>query len=91
MNEYQCNVSDSLATFSYDAINRLTSVNDSVGGTISWVYDTVSGGQHPRVLETTTAGTMTVEYDEIGRRVKLSATGQATRPIPMMRQASSRR
>lgn len=63
-------------TFGYDAISRLTSVNDSVGGTITWVYDTVSGGHHPRVQETTTAGTMTVEYDEIGRRLKLGATGQ---------------
>ncbi|ULA57974.1 MAG: hypothetical protein LZF60_20020 [Nitrospira sp.] len=62
--------------FGYDAINRLTSVTDSVGGTITWVYDTVSGGHHPRVQETTTAGTMTVEYDESGRRLKLSATGQ---------------
>jgi RHS repeat-associated protein len=67
---------DATATFGYDAINRRTSVNDSVGGSINWVYDTVSGGHHPRVLETTSAGTMTVEYDEIGRRVKLSATGQ---------------
>jgi len=34
---------DATATFGYDAINRLTSVNHSVGGTITWVYDTVSG------------------------------------------------
>jgi len=68
---------DASVTFGYDAINRLTSVNDSVGGTITWVYDTVSGGHHPRVLETTPTGTMTVEFDEIGRRVKLSATGQS--------------
>lgn len=67
---------DATATFGYDAINRLTSVNDSVGGTITWGYDAVSGGHHPRVQETTTAGTMAVEYDEIGRRIKLSATGQ---------------
>ncbi len=67
---------DATATFGYDAINRLTSVNDSVGGNITWVYDTVSGGHHARVLETTSAGTMTVEFDEIGRRMKLSATGQ---------------
>lgn len=67
---------DSSATFGYDAINRITSVNDSVGGAITWVYDTVSGGHHPRVQETTTAGTMIVEFDEIGRRVKLSASGQ---------------
>jgi RHS repeat-associated protein len=65
---------DATVTFGYDAINRLTSVNDSVGGTITWTYDTVSGGHHPRVLETTTPGTVTVEYDEIGRRLKLSAT-----------------
>jgi hypothetical protein len=51
-------------------------VSDSVGGTISWTYDTVSGGHHPRVQEATTPGTVTVEYDEIGRRLKLSATGQ---------------
>ncbi|MFO0729836.1 MAG: RHS repeat-associated core domain-containing protein [Nitrospiraceae bacterium] len=67
--------SDATVTFGYDAINRLTSVNDSVSGTVSWTYDTVSGGHHPRVLETTTPGTVTVEYDEIGRRAKLSATG----------------
>lgn len=67
---------DSSATFGYDAINRLTSVTDTVGGNITWIYDTVSGGHHPRVQETTTAGTVIVEYDEIGRRVKLSATGQ---------------
>jgi RHS repeat-associated protein len=66
---------DATVTFGYDAINRLTSVNDSVGGTITWTYDTVSGGHHPRVLETTSPGTVTVEYDEIGRRFKLSATG----------------
>ena len=48
----------------------------SVGGNITWTYDTVSSGHHPRVQETTTPGTVTVEYDEIGRRVKLSATGQ---------------
>jgi hypothetical protein len=51
-------------------------VSDSVGGTISWTYDTVSGGHHPRVQEATTPGTVTVEYDEIRRRLKLSATGQ---------------
>ena len=39
-------------------------------------HDTVSGGHHPRVQETTTPGTVTIEYDEIGRRLKLSATGQ---------------
>jgi YD repeat-containing protein len=59
-----------------DAINRLTGVNDSVGGTINWTYDTVSSGHHPRVQETTAPGTVTVEYNEIGRRLKLSATGQ---------------
>ena len=67
---------DSAATFGYDAISRLISVSDSVGGNISWVYDTVSGGHHPRVQETTTTGTVVVEFDEIGRQVKLSATGQ---------------
>ena len=67
---------DATTTFGYDAINRLTSLTDSVGGTITWVYDTVSGGHHPRVQETTTPGTVIVEYDEIGRRLKLSATGQ---------------
>lgn len=67
---------DATVTYGYDAIGRLTSVNDSVGGNISWTYDTVSSGHHPRVLETTTPGTVTVEYDEIGRRLKLSATGQ---------------
>jgi RHS repeat-associated protein len=66
---------DATVTFGYDAINRLTSANDSVGGTITWTYDTVSGGHHPRVLETTTPGTVTVGYDEIGRRAKLSSTG----------------
>ncbi|MFO0769545.1 MAG: RHS repeat-associated core domain-containing protein [Nitrospiraceae bacterium] len=67
---------DSSVTFGYDAIGRLTSVSDSVGGNITWTYDTVSSGHHPRVQETTTPGTVTVEYDEIGRRLKLSATGQ---------------
>ncbi len=67
---------DATVSFGYDAIGRLTSVSDSVGGTITWTYDTVSGGHHPRVQETTTPGTVTVEYDEIGRRLKLSATGQ---------------
>ncbi len=67
---------DSSVTFGYDAIGRLTSVSDSVGGTITWTYDTVSSGHHPRVQETTTPGTVTVEYDEIGRRLKLSATSQ---------------
>ncbi|MFO0700398.1 MAG: hypothetical protein U0236_14350 [Nitrospira sp.] len=38
-------------TFGYDAIGRLTSVNDSVGGMITWVYDTVASGHHPRVAE----------------------------------------
>ena len=67
---------DATVTFGYDAIGRLTSVSDSLGGNITWVYDTVSGGHHPRVQETTSAGTVTVEYDEIGRRFKLSATTQ---------------
>ncbi|MEX5216842.1 MAG: hypothetical protein NW701_03355 [Nitrospira sp.] len=67
---------DSSVTFGYDAIGRLTSVSDSVGGNVTWTYDTVSSGHHPRVQETTTPGTVTVEYDEIGRRLKLSATGQ---------------
>ena len=65
---------DSSVTFGYDAIGRLTSVSDSVGGNITWTYDVV--GQHPRVAETTAVGTVTVEYDNIGRRFKLSATGQ---------------
>ncbi len=68
---------DATVTFGYDAINRLTSVSDSVGGNIAWTYDTVSSGHHPRVLENTTPGTVTDEYDEIGRRLKLSATGLA--------------
>ncbi len=63
-------------SYTYDAIDRLTALNDSVGGNMSWVYDTVSSGHHPRVAETTGAGTVTVEYDEIGRRLKLSATAQ---------------
>ncbi len=36
----------------------------------------MSGGHHPRVQETTTPGTVTIEFDEIGRRLNLSATGQ---------------
>ncbi len=67
---------DATVTFGYDAIGRLTSVSDSVGGNITWTYDTVGSGHHPRVQETTTPGTVMVEYDEIGRRLKLSATGQ---------------
>ncbi len=67
---------DATVSFGYDAIGRLTSVSDSLGGTITWTYDTVSSGHHPRVQETTTPGTVTVEYDEVGRRLKLSATGQ---------------
>src|SRR5437016_3163733 len=59
---------DASVTFGYDAIGRLTSVSDSVGGNTTWTYDTVSGGHHPRVQETTTHGTVTVEYHEIGRR-----------------------
>ncbi|MFO0733712.1 MAG: RHS repeat domain-containing protein [Nitrospiraceae bacterium] len=41
--------SDAIVTFGYDAINRLTSVSDSVGGAITWTYDTVSGGHYSRV------------------------------------------
>src|SRR5205823_14814182 len=52
----------------------LTSVSDSLGGNISWAYDVL--GHHPRVVETTSAGTVTVEYDEIARRFKLSVSGQ---------------
>jgi RHS repeat-associated protein len=63
-------------TYSYDAIDRPTAVNDSVGGNISWVYDTVNSGHHPRMAETTSHGTVTTEFDKIGRRLKLSATGQ---------------
>ncbi len=51
---------DASVTFGYDAIGRLTSVSDSVGGKITWTYDTVSSGHHPRVQETTTPGTVTV-------------------------------
>jgi YD repeat-containing protein len=47
---------DATVTYSYDAIDRPTATNDSVGGNISWVYDTVNSGHHPRVAETTSHG-----------------------------------
>jgi hypothetical protein len=50
-------------------------VNDTIGGNITWLYDMVSSGHHPRVAETTNTGT--VEYDEIGRRLKHNATGRS--------------
>jgi|CXWL01.1.fsa_nt_gi YD repeat-containing protein len=36
-------------TYGYDAIGRLTSGTDTLGGTLTWMYDVV--GKHPRVAE----------------------------------------
>ncbi|HEY7677470.1 MAG TPA: Rhs family protein, partial [Candidatus Methylomirabilis sp.] len=59
-------------TATHDAAGRLTSLADSLAGTISWTYDALD-----RVTsETTPQGTITYAYDTAGRRTDMTVAGQ---------------
>jgi RHS repeat-associated protein len=60
-------------TYSYDGANRLTGVDDSVGGLISNVYD----GLDRLTTHTTSAATVGYGYDAAGRRTSMTVPGQA--------------
>ena len=59
-------------TYSYDAGDRVTSIADSVNGTIARGYDDLDR----LTSETTPQGTMAYTYDAAGRRSTATVTGQ---------------
>jgi len=63
---------DSTITFSYDAGDRLTSVVDSVAGTITPTFDNLDR----LTEEQTSQGTVDYTYDAAGRRTSMTVAGQ---------------
>jgi RHS repeat-associated protein len=63
----------STMAWTWDLGGRLTQVQDSVGGTISRVYD----GLDRLTSETTPQGTVSYTYDAAGRRLTMQAASQA--------------
>ncbi len=73
----------SYATYQYDAIGRLVYINDSISGPISYVYSNTgcslgcgSGAVDKVIQEITSLGSISYEYDAIGRRKKMQVAGQ---------------
>lgn len=60
------------ASYTYDALDRLTEVVDSQSGTLTRVYNDVAR----TVTETTALGTTTWTVDAVGRRTSLAVSGQ---------------
>lgn len=70
--------------YSYDAGGRATTINDSAGGMISLSYNNLD-----RVVsEMTPLGSISYEYDALGRRTKMQVAGQE--PVTYQYDASSR-
>ncbi len=62
----------SYTIYSYDAGGRLTTITDTVTGTIQYTY---SGGDKI-TRETTPLGIIDYSYDAIGRRTSMTVQGQ---------------
>lgn len=70
----QNTVYESTVTNDYDGASGLTSIADSLAGTISFGYDNLA-----RVTsETTPQGNVSYTYDNAGRRVTMTVAGQPT-------------
>src|SRR5437867_11239224 len=63
---------ESTVSYSYDAMDRLTQVVDSITGTVTRNYD----GRDRLTSETTPQGTVTYGYDAAGRRNTMTVAGQ---------------
>jgi RHS repeat-associated protein len=59
-------------SFIFDAVGRLIQATDSVGGTIVNTHDILDR----LVSETTPPGTVSYQYDSLGRRTRMDVTGQ---------------
>ncbi|MBI4690151.1 MAG: RHS repeat protein [Nitrospirae bacterium] len=73
----------SYTDYTYDAVSRLTYINDSASGAIEYSYSNTgcssgcSGGATDKVMqEITSLGSISYEYDAIGRRTKMTVAGQ---------------
>ncbi len=64
----------STTSFTYDAVGRLVQASDSVGGTILNAYDTLDR----LIAQSTGLGTISYQYDALGRRTRMDAPGQAS-------------
>jgi RHS repeat-associated protein len=64
---------ESTINYTYDAANRATQVVDSVGGTLSKVFDDLNR----TVTETTAQGSISFSSDAAGRRTSMTVGGQA--------------
>jgi RHS repeat-associated protein len=62
----------STVNLTYDSISRLTQTVDSVGGTITRVYDNLDR----MTSETTPQGSISYSYDAAGRRTSMTVSGQ---------------
>jgi YD repeat-containing protein len=60
----------SYTTYAYDATGKITTITDSVTGTISYTYTTATSGMPVGLVltETTPQGSITYAYDAVGRR-----------------------
>jgi RHS repeat-associated protein len=63
----------STVSWTWDLAERLTQVQDSVGGTVTRSYD----GLDQLISETTPQGTVNYTYDAAGRRLTMQAASQA--------------
>jgi RHS repeat-associated protein len=65
----QTTFADAIVNYAFDAASRLTGLNDSQAGTISWDYDAADR----LTTETSAAGTVRYEYNSAGQRTKMTA------------------
>jgi len=69
-------------TYTYDAVGRLTYIYDSISGPIEYVYSDTGcyagcGGVTDKVIqEITPLGSISYEYDLLGRRTRMQVAGQ---------------
>ncbi len=71
-------------TFVYNAVGRLIEASDSVGGTILNDYDKLNR----LTTQTTALGTVSYQYDALGRRTQMQVSGQV--PVAYTYDAASR-
>jgi RHS repeat-associated protein len=72
--------------FAYDSVGRLTKASDTApgAGTIDFAYDALDR----LIQETTQQGTVSYQYDVVGRRINMTANGQ--QPVAYGYDATSR-
>jgi RHS repeat-associated protein len=72
----------SYTTYTYDAVGKLTYINDSISGPIQYVYSNTgcgagcSGAVDKVIQEITPLGSISYEYDALGRRTGMTVAGQ---------------